>query len=72
MTNDIVTCRVAFDQLDYYIGSVRYTNINVSNLSSILFVNNVPINWPLCDGSLVPDSSVSSGHIYFNQISGAP
>lgn len=70
MSKTIVTCRVAYDQLDYYIGMVRETDININSLSSVLFINNEFLNWPLVDGTNVSDVSILSGSIYFNQISG--
>lgn len=63
------------DQLDLYVspGHIeRAMGVVVSNLQSRLFVDNAVVTWPLTDGSLVFDSSVCSGKIYFNEISGSP
>lgn len=62
------------DQLDVFdpAGSItRATGITTSDLSITLFLNNVKVNWSLMDGSAVADSSISSGFIYFNPISGS-
>jgi hypothetical protein len=50
----------------------RQSGIVPSGLTLSLFVNNSLIPWTLQDGSSVPDSSVSAGYIYFNEIAGAP
>lgn len=63
------------DQIDLYLppGSVnRAQGYSVSGLSLALFFNNALVAWPLVDGSLVPDSSVSAGTVYFNEIQGSP
>lgn len=48
------------------------SGIGISQLSLAVFVDNGLLAWPLVDGSLVPDSSVSAGTVYFNEISGSP
>ncbi len=66
---------LAYDQLDFFFpdGSAsRVPDIQASGLQMWLFVNNGVLSWPLVDGTSVPDSSVSSGHVYFNQIAASP
>jgi hypothetical protein len=63
------------DQIDLYLpsGSInRIQGYALSGLSLALFFNNSPVAWPLADGTLVPDSSVSAGTVYFNEIQGSP
>ncbi len=63
------------DQIDLYLpaGSVnRVVSYSVSGLTLSLFFNNSLVAWPLADGALVPDSSVSAGTVYFNEIQGSP
>lgn len=60
---------LVLDQPDFYFpaGSInRVAGVVVANLQSQLFVNNQAVSWPLVDGTAVPDSSVSSGQVYFN------
>ncbi len=66
---------LAYEQLDFFFppGSVsRATGIISSDLVLTAFVNNALLSWPLQDGTMVADSSISSGKIYFNEISAAP
>jgi hypothetical protein len=66
---------LAYDQLDFFFpaGSVsRVAGIPVSGLQMQLFVNNQVLAWPLVDGTMVPDSGVSAGSVYFNEIPAAP
>ncbi len=43
----------------------------VANLSFEQFVNSSSLAWTLADGSVVADSSISSGTMYFHEISGS-
>lgn len=36
------------------------------------FANNSALPWPVADGTSLPDSSISAGTVYFNEIPGAP
>lgn len=74
MSRLIAAGAVIYEQLDFYYppsSITRPTGIVSANLSSTLFVNNGILSWPLVDGSLVADSSISAGSLYFNTISGA-
>ena len=67
--------QIVRDQIDIYIpaGSVnRKAGENFTQLVLVSFVDNNLIAWPLADGTNVPDSSISAGVVYFNQIAGAP
>lgn len=62
-------------QADFYfpIGSFyRSVGIGIASLTSYLFLNNQLVSWDLSDGTSVPDSSISPGSIYFNEISNSP
>lgn len=66
---------VVSDQLDFYAtpgGIVRVTGIVPASLSLKVFANNVLLAWTLEDGTLVPDSSVVAGKVYFNEIGSSP
>ncbi len=67
--------RVICDQIDIYIPAnsvVRKQGENFTQLALVMFVDNNLLAWPLADGTNVPDSSISAGVVYFNQIAGAP
>lgn len=66
---------LAYDQTDFFLpaeSSNRVSGIVVANLRMTMFVNNAVIPWTLVDGSFVPDSSISAGSVYFNEIAAAP
>lgn len=54
-------------------GSVnRVVGLQYSSLSVKVFFNNALLPWPLADGTLTQDSSISAGTVYFNEVQGAP
>jgi len=64
---------VVYEQLDFYNPpTMRATGVVPANLTLTLFLNNQLLSWPLEDGSVVADSSISAGSVYFNEISGSP
>jgi hypothetical protein len=75
MGRSISATSLVFDQVDLYNppGSItRVAGVLASNVSVSVFSNNVLLPWTIQDGSAVPDSSISAGVIYFNEISGQP
>jgi hypothetical protein len=75
MARSVFSQGVIRDQIDFYFpsgSSQRTTGLTASIIQATLFVNNALMSWPLMDGASVPDSSISSGYIYFNEISGSP
>jgi len=63
------------DQVDFYIpggGFNRISGVVVAQLTLFAFADNGLLTWPLADGTNVPDSSISAGTIYFNEIYGSP
>lgn len=61
-------------QADFYVvpGSAsRVTGILSSDISLSTFFNNSILPWPIADGTSVPDSSISAGTVYFNEMSGS-
>jgi hypothetical protein len=46
----------------------RISGLDFSDIQFRLFINNSTISWPLVSGLGVPDSSIVSGKVYFNQI----
>ena len=74
MSRLVSAATLVFDQVDIRNPSgtiIRATGVVVSNLDVIIFVNNSLLSWDLQDGTLIPDSSISSGVICFNEISGS-
>lgn len=65
---------VCHSQIDIYTldGVSRQVGVGVSNVTVKVFYNNSLIAWDLVDGTIVPDSSISSGKVYFNEIPGSP
>jgi hypothetical protein len=66
---------IVYEQLDFFLppGSTnRVTGIPAVNVSVRVFANNVLLPWSLIDGLIIPDSSVTSGSVYFNEISSNP
>ncbi len=50
----------------------RVDGVDVSSLTLKVFANNAPLAWALVDGTSVQDSAISSGSVYFSEISGSP
>jgi hypothetical protein len=74
MGRSLPTAAIVRDQIDIFNPPSSFTRaagIIPSDMSFKLFVNNSLVAWGIVDGSAVPDSSISSGRIYFNQILGA-
>lgn len=64
-----------YSQVDFFlpVGSInRATGVVIGSLTLDSFVNGSSLPWPLVDGSAVSDSSISSGSVYFHEISGSP
>jgi len=62
-------------QADFFLpggGTNRVSGIVVSQLGLSAFAENGLLSWALADGTAVPDSSISAGTVWFNEISGAP
>lgn len=58
-------------QIDLYsAGVTRAVGVVPGDLTLKVFHNNSPRAWTLLDGSAVPDSSISSGSVYFHEVSG--
>ena len=54
-------------------GSInRPAGIVAASLSMSAFASSSVLSWPLADGASVPDSGISAGTVYFNEVSGAP
>lgn len=75
MSRSLPAASLIIDQLDLYNppGSItRIAGVLAADLSVSVFSNNTIMSWPIQDGSLTPDSSISSGIVYFNEIVGQP
>jgi hypothetical protein len=75
MSRLVAAGAVIHDQLDFFLPLTsinRLTGVVVANLTFSQFVNSSELAWPLADGSAVADSSISSGTVYFHEISGNP
>lgn len=74
MNRLLPSAKVVRDQIDIYSPSNtgnRLSNVMVGSLTVKVFFENQDQGWDLLDGTNIQDSSISSGHVYFNQISGA-
>lgn len=63
---------VVSDQIVLYnpIGSfTRPSGIIYSDLNLSIFANNEDLAWPILDGSSILDSQISSGSLFFNELS---
>ena len=67
--NELIRDQVDFFQPDSF---TRITGLGVSQVSIILFFNNVAQPWPLVNGSTVTDIQVAGGSVYWNEIPGTP
>ena len=73
MSRSISSSTLFRGQVDFYTSpGVRTTGIVSTDLTSTLFFNNALLSWPLLDGTHVSDSSISSGNVYFHEITGSP
>lgn len=65
--------QVILDQADFFEldGYTRVTGLTITDLVSEVFFNNTLQPWPLIDGASTTDAQVSSGSIYWNEISGS-
>ena len=62
------------DQADFFQSNnfSRVAGLSVTDLTGKVFHNNVPMGWTLSNGTTVTESQVTSGHLYFHEITGAP
>ena len=60
------------DQADFFQsdGFTRVSGLTIVDLTSQVFFNNILQTWPLVDGSTVSDNQITSGSLYFHEISG--
>ncbi len=73
MERSIPSGSLIYDQLGFFnpIGSFnRISGLTNSDVSLVLFFNNTVLSWDLLNGTSVQDSSISSGSVYFNEITG--
>lgn len=62
-------------QLDFFnspTSIVRVPGISIIQTALTTFVDNSILGWSMVDGTLIPDASVASGYIYFNEITSSP
>lgn len=66
---------IAYGQVDIYLpgpGFNRAVGLDASSAVLKAFINNAQLTWTLLNGVSIPDSSITSGSIYFNEILGSP
>ncbi len=71
MSRSVNSGSVIYSQVDFFSppGSyIRIPSIAASSVSIKIFCNNKSLGWTVVDGSNIQDSGVSSGNIYFNEI----
>jgi hypothetical protein len=75
MGRSVSSATLVNDQIDLYDppgGIVRAVGVLPADVSVLVFSNNVYLPWTVLDGLTTPDSSISSGFVYFNEIPGSP
>jgi hypothetical protein len=70
MARVIVAGRCSFFQPDFFEAGQRKTGVTWAELTLRAFSNGALLAWPLANGAGVPDSSVSSGAVYFDEVVG--
>lgn len=68
-SNQAVRSQADFFGVDHF---TRVTGLTTSQVSSTLFFNNVLQPWILTDGTILSDTQLSSGNVYWNEIPGSP
>lgn len=68
-SNQAVRSQADFFGVDHF---TRVTGLTTSQVSSVLFFNNALQPWVLTDGTIVTDTQLSSGKVYWNEIPGSP
>ena len=65
--------QVILDQADFFEGDgyTRVTGLTPSDLESKLYLNNTLQPWALIDGGSTTDSQVSSGNVYWQEVTGS-
>jgi len=66
---------LVYDQLDLFSPPTSINRVQgetAAQFTLVIFANNSLISWPIADGTNIPDSAISSGTIYFNEIAGSP
>lgn len=63
--------QVVFDQVEILQADLftRVLGLTVADVSLVLTHNNVSVDWPLLSGVGVTDALVSSGQVYWNELS---
>lgn len=73
MSRVVKSSELIFDQISVYdnVGD-RIEDLTDSDFTLVSFRNNQPQSWTMADGSSVSNGSISSGVVYFNQVSANP
>jgi len=76
-TNKIIrqvpASNIVLSQLDFYTPNTINRMADIKSVDFIfkMFVNQTVLNWFLIDGTYIANSDISSGNVYFNEITGA-
>jgi len=68
-SNVTVIDQVDFFEADYY---TRKENLGIGSLQLKVFNENALVAWPLVTGVGVPNGLITSGRVYFSEVTGAP
>lgn len=70
----VYTNQVVYDQADYFQadGYSRVTGIVPAQLILQVYYNNTQMPWSIVSGIGVPEASVASGRVYWQEIPGGP
>jgi len=74
MSRQVSGGQVIHDQLDIYSPNTitRLIGVTIPQIELLVFTNNVDQNWVLADGSAVLDTGISSGTVYFDELTTNP
>ena len=73
MGRSVLTGTLTRLQADFFSApSVRAEGVLASDITVSLFYNNSPVSWSIRDGASTPDSSISSGTVFFSEIAANP
>lgn len=73
MNRVVRSSELVFDQLSIYDNSgVRIDGISHFDFTLSTFCNNLPQSWVLSSGVGIPNGSISSGSVYFQEIDSNP
>ena len=67
----VFSSRLILDQVDLFLedGKTRSQDVKIADLQLKLFLGNTQVDWPLISGVGIPDVRVTSGKVYWAELS---